>query len=196
MALCDTVQLFGVITETEAYVYGEEGAKEIDSANPAHWAKALQLLGLRDTAYHMLMLSTRLEKVHRPLPEAYVVPFKRRIELTKAILQNRIAYLREPDPYRAKSCAVVGAAPTMKGRGLGSWIDSHDLVWRCNQHVANRSDPDQVGKGQRARFAKAWGRQGGLCQRADVCEACAQHAGPGHRGAHGRRSVAVGQPRQ
>lgn len=37
--------------------------------------------------------------------------------------------------YADGTCVVLGAAPTLIGAGMGTWIDAHDRVWRANHHV-------------------------------------------------------------
>ena len=41
-----------------------------------------------------------------------------------------------------KSVIIVGPAPTIAGQGLGSWIDSHDVVVRINSGVPHGQDAD------------------------------------------------------
>ena len=139
--LCDKVDLYGIVTETEAYVYEVTNDKDTQSSAPIVWADALHLLGVEDIAFTMLRMSTTRESVHKPLPPGYAVPFARRLQAFKERhIGNTTVGLIGASPYRNKSCVVMGAAPFLKGRNLGKWVDSHDSVWRCNHHVPDPTD--------------------------------------------------------
>ena len=48
-------------------------------------------------------------------------------------------------PPRFRSCVVVGGAPTLVGSGLGSRIDSHEAVFRFNDHPVGGDHAADVG---------------------------------------------------
>ena len=54
-------------------------------------------------------------------------------------------FTRPAAPPRFRSCVVVGGAPTLSGSGLGARIDSHEAVFRFNDHPVGGSRTNDVG---------------------------------------------------
>ena len=142
LALCDSVDLYGVIMEPTVYGYDpSEMHKDADdkpkTVHPAHWAAALAKLGVRDHTYDALMESMRRPDAREPLPDNALDFVRDQLEAGRAKLREKMG---SNITGLGQSCIVMGASSDLYQQGKGEWIDSHDSVWRCNQHIPDSHD--------------------------------------------------------
>ena len=98
--------------------------------------------GVHNIEQMVMLPKQHLDGLYQGFSQAAVSPdHKTALADAAALLQDM--FQRRPVPKGPfKSCAIVGASERLNGKGLGKEIDSHEAVFRINEHPTKNFEAD------------------------------------------------------